>query len=75
MRILKFEGENPTPTDILLLLSRQCNFYKCPNVCIEDEDYFYAWFEGDFHHGTLVDKKNLVVRTWNFKNGACVFSW
>ena len=74
-RILVFDGETPTTTDVLLLLSRQCNYTKCPNVCVEDEEYFYAWREGDFRHGTLVDRKNLSVRTWSFRDGACVLYW
>ena len=74
-RILVFDGETPTTTDVLLLLSRQCNYTKCPNVCVEDEEYFYAWREGDFRHGTLVDRKNLSVRTWSFRDGTCVLYW
>ena len=74
-RILVFDGETPTTTDVLLLLSRQCNYAKCPNVCVEDEEYFYAWREGDSRHGTLVDRKNLSVRTWSFRDGACVLAW
>ena len=74
-RILVFDGETPTTTDVLLLLSRQCNYAKCPNVCVEDEEYFYAWREGDFCHGTLVDRKNLSVRTWSFRDGTCVLYW
>ena len=47
-RILLFDGETPPTTDVLLLLSRQCNYAKCPNVCVEDEEYFYAWRERRF---------------------------
>lgn len=74
-RILIFDGEMPTTTDILLLLSQQCNYRESPNVCIEDDAYFYAWREGDFRHGTLVDKQTLSVRSWNFTAGKSSLSW
>ncbi|MGN0884662.1 MAG: hypothetical protein ACI4P6_05630 [Candidatus Spyradosoma sp.] len=74
-RILVFDGETPPTTDVLLLLSRQCNYAECPNVCVEGGEYFYAWREGDFRHGTLVDRKNLSVRTWSFRDGTCVLYW
>ncbi len=74
-RILAFDGETPTTTDILLLLSQQCNYRECPNVCVEDGAYFYAWREGDFRHGTLVDKQTLSVRSWNFSAGKSSLSW
>ena len=67
-RILKFVGDSPTPADILILLSRQCNYYQLPNVCIEDERYFYAWREGHPSEGSIIDKATNAVTGWSIKN-------
>ncbi|MBR5622187.1 MAG: hypothetical protein IKW49_03270 [Opitutales bacterium] len=59
----------PTCNDVLQSLAWCVSYYHVPNVCIEDENYFYAWYAGEPFQGNIIDKKHFRRRGWEIKDG------
>ena len=66
---LKDFTRNPTCNDVLQSLACCVSYYHVPNVCIEDENYFYAWYAGEPFQGNIIDKKHFRRRGWEIKDG------
>ena len=59
----------PTCNDVLQSLAWCVSYYHVPNVCIEDEHYFYAWYAGEPFHGSIIDKKHFRRHGWEIIDG------
>ena len=59
----------PTCNDVLKSLAWCVSYYHVPNVCIEDEHYFYAWYAGEPFHGSIIDKKHFRRHGWEIIDG------
>ena len=66
---LKDFTRNPTCNDVLHSLAWCVSYHNVPNVCIEDEHYFYAWYAGEPFQGNIIDKKHFRRRGWEIKDG------
>ena len=66
---LKDFTRNPTCNDVLQSLAWCVSYHNVPNVCIEDEHYFYAWYAGEPFQGNIIDKKHFRRRGWEIKDG------
>ena len=66
---LKEFPQPPTCDDILQSLAWCVNYYHVPNVCIEDEYYFYAWYAGEPFQGEIIDKKHFRCHGWQIVDG------
>ena len=66
---LKDFTRNPTCNDVLHSLAWCVSYHNVPNVCIEDEHYFYAWYAGEPFQGDIIDKKHFRSRGWEIKDG------
>ncbi len=59
----------PTCNDVLRSLAWCVNYHHVPNVCIEDEHYFYAWYAGEPFQGNIIDKKHFRRYGWEITDG------
>ena len=66
---LKDFTRNPTCNDVLQSLAWCVSYHNVPNVCIEDENYFYAWYAGEPFQGDIIDKKHFRCYGWEIKDG------
>ncbi|MBR5621993.1 MAG: hypothetical protein IKW49_02280 [Opitutales bacterium] len=67
-RPLKDFPHPPTCHDILESLRWCMSYYHVPNVCVEDENCFYAWYAGETFQGNIIDKKHFRRHGWEMSS-------